>query len=116
MPGCEVDFSAAAGVVVRTDRAVPAALLVNELITNAMKYAYQGPNCKIWVTLALSHDGTALISVRDEGAGLPPEFDTKAGRLGMRLVRAFTQQLHGELQIVRKAPGTEFVLKFPLRT
>jgi two-component sensor histidine kinase len=34
----------------------------------------------------------------------------------MRLVRAFAEQLRGDLQVVRKEPGTEFVLRFPLRT
>jgi two-component sensor histidine kinase len=56
------------------------------------------------------------LPVRDEGAGLPPGFDMKSGRLGMRLIRAFAEQLHGDVQVARKNPGTEFVLKFPLRT
>jgi two-component sensor histidine kinase len=116
IPGCEVDVNASPGVVIRTDRAVPAVLLVNELITNAAKHAHRGRNCKIWVTLGLASGDAALISVRDEGVGLPPEFDQKAGRLGMRLVRAFAEQLRGDLQVVRKEPGTEFVLRFPLRT
>jgi two-component sensor histidine kinase len=115
-PGCEVDVNASPGVVIRTDRAVPAALLVNELITNAVKHAYRGRSGKIWVTLALAAADAAVISIRDEGAGLAPEFDQKAGRLGMRLVRAFAEQLRGDLQILRKDPGTEFVLRFPLRT
>jgi len=118
IPLCEIDVSVAAGIVVSTDRAIAAALLVNELITNAAKYAYFGRSCKskIWVRLALSSADTAMISVRDEGAGLPPGFDTQSGRLGMRLIRAFAEQLHGDLQIVRNEPGTEFALKFPLQT
>jgi two-component sensor histidine kinase len=115
MPGCEVDVSAVAGVLIPIDRAVPAALLVNELITNAVKYAYPGKSCKVWVALALAADGSAMISIRDEGVGLPAGFDTKSGRLGMRLVGAFADQLHGDLQVARKNPGTEFVFKFPLR-
>jgi two-component sensor histidine kinase len=56
-----------------------------------------------------------VISVRDEGVGLPPAFDIKSGqRLGMRLVDAFAQQLQGNLQVLRKEPGTELVLTFPL--
>jgi two-component sensor histidine kinase len=115
MPGCELEVNAVTGVVIPIDRAVPAALLVNELITNAVKYAYQGRNGKIWVAFALTVAGTAAISVRDEGVGLPPGFDMKSGRLGMRLIRAFATQLQGDLQFVRKNPGTEFVLKFPLQ-
>lgn len=113
---CEVDVSVPKGVVISTDRAISAVLLVNELITNAAKYAYPGQSCKVWVTLARDSADAAVISVRDEGAGLPPTFDQKSGRLGMRLVSSFAQQLQGDLQILRKDPGTEFVLKFPLRT
>jgi len=116
VPHCELEVSTAPGIVIRTDRAVPAVLVVNELITNAVKYAYSGQGCKIWVTLTLASHDTAAISVRDEGAGLPPQFDLHSGRLGMRLVRSFAEQLHGDLQIFRKDPGTEFVLTFPLRT
>jgi two-component sensor histidine kinase len=116
VPGCDIEVDAAPGVIIRTDRALPAVLLVNELITNAAKHAYPGQTCKLWVGLGLASGEAAVISVRDEGVGLPAEFEQKAGRLGMRLVRAFAQQLHGELQVLRKDPGTEFVLKFPVRT
>jgi two-component sensor histidine kinase len=114
-PDCEVDVSAQESVVIRTDRAVPAVLLVNELITNAAKYAYSGRECRVWVTLSRDTEDSVWISVRDEGAGLPPQFDLRSGRLGMRLVNSFAQQLQGELQVLRKSPGAEFVLKFPLR-
>src|SRR6185437_14505173 len=98
----------------RTDRAVPAVLLVNELIVNAVKYAYPGGHCKVRVTLSLQDNRTAYISVRDEGVGLPADFNLAAGRLGMRLARSFAQQLEGELEVTRHQPGAEFVLRFPL--
>jgi hypothetical protein len=98
----------------RTDRAIPAVLLVNELITNAAKYAYPGGHCRVWVTLSRKAEDT-VISVRDEGMGLPATFDIKSGRrLGMRLVNSFSRQLNGDLQVLRKNPGTEFVLTMPL--
>jgi len=114
MPGCEIEVSAEEAVVIRTDRAVPAVLVVNELITNASKYAYPERGCRIWVTLSRSSERSVAISVRDEGIGLPPQFDLQSGRLGMRLVTSFAQQLQGELQVLRKNPGAEFVLNFPL--
>ena len=114
MPSCEVNVSADEGIEIRTDRAIPAVLLVNELITNAAKYAYPAGNCRVWVTLARAPEDNVLISVRDEGVGLPPTFDIKSGRrLGMRLVHSFSQQLQGDLQVLRKDPGTEFVLTIP---
>ena len=100
---------------IRTDRAIPAVLLVNELITNAAKYAYPAGNCRVWVALSRDSNDTIVISVRDEGVRLPPTFDIKSGRrLGMRLVESFSQQLGGDLQVARKNPGTEFVLTMPL--
>jgi two-component sensor histidine kinase len=89
--------------------------LVNELITNAAKYAYPAGNCRVWVTVSRAPKDTVVISVRDEGIGLPSTFDIKLGRrLGMRLVDAFTQQLQGNLQVLRKEPGAEFVLTLPI--
>src|SRR5689334_9160035 len=114
MPACEVNVSAEEGIEIRTDRAIPAVLLVNELITNAAKYAYPAGNCRVWVTLSRAPKDNVLISVRDEGVGLPPTFNIKSGRrLGMRLVGSFSQQLQGDLEVLRKNPGTEFVLTMP---
>ena len=60
-------------------------------------------------------DDAIIISVRDEGAGLPPDFDIKSGkRLGMRLINAFTAQLTAKLDVKRHAPGTEFILSVPV--
>ena len=113
IPGCEINVSTDEGIIMATDRAVAVALLVNELVSNAMKHAYPRGSCRIWVTLSRSVERTNL-TVRDEGVGLPVDFDVKSGRrLGMRLVNAFTKQLQGELQIVRGNPGTEFVLGIP---
>jgi two-component sensor histidine kinase len=109
MPTCEINVSAEEGITIRTDQAVPAILLVNELITNASKHAYPRGGCKIWVTLSHRSSDSVAIAVRDEGIGLQ-----KSGRLGMRLVSSFAQQLKGELQVFGKEPGTEFVLTFPL--
>ena len=114
IPDCEINVSAEEGIITATDRAVAVALLVNELVSNAIKHAYPGAQCRIWVALSRGADGTSLITVRDEGVGLPSDFDLKTGRrLGMRLVNAFTKQLRGDLQIVRRNPGTEFVLAIP---
>jgi two-component sensor histidine kinase len=116
LPGCEIAVSAEPGIVIRIDSAVPAVLAVNELITNAAKYAYPGRQCRVWVTLSRDPEGAVVISVRDEGAGLPPSFnERKSTGLGMRLVNAFAQQLRGELRVRRRDPGTEFVLRFPSR-
>ena len=97
-------------------RAISAALVVAELITNATKYAYEGqPGGKIWVRVARADNGHIVLSVRDEGAGLPAGFDPQTTKsLGMRIITAFAQQLGGHVQANRRSPGTEFVVSIPL--
>jgi two-component sensor histidine kinase len=114
-PDCDVDVAAMPGIVVPTDRGIAAALAVNELITNAAKYAYPGRACGVWVAVSRDAADTVTISVRDEGDGLPADFGTRQSGLGMRLVRSFAQQLQGRFEVVHRNPGSEFVLTFPLR-
>lgn len=104
------------GMEIETDRAVSSALIVNELITNAAKYAYQGRSGgKIFVTVARADDDHCSISVRDEGAGLPADFDPGlATGLGMRVVHFFAQQLKGSIAVRTHNPGSEFVVTIPL--
>jgi two-component sensor histidine kinase len=112
MPGCKIHFDAAGGLEIATDTAIPVALLVNELITNSTKYAYPGGACQVWVAVTRSEGETITISVRDEGIGLPADFDLKSGkRLGMRLVNALSEQVQAHLQVHRREPGTEFLFR-----
>jgi two-component sensor histidine kinase len=114
-PLCHIEVAVDPGIDVQTDRAVPIALIANELITNAAKYAYpvdQGGN--IWVRVARAADDTIELSVRDEGQGLPADFEPhSAPGLGMRIVRALSKQLNAAIQVRRLNPGTEFVATVP---
>ena len=112
---CQIHVDAQHDIMIATDRAIPLALMVNELMTNAAKHAYEGQTgCKVWVGLKLDA-GTIRVSVRDEGGGLPPGFDlAKTKGLGMRLVRAFLQQLEATVVINPQPRGTEFVVSVPL--
>jgi len=103
------------GIEVSTDRAISSALIVNELITNAAKYANPDKSGgTIWVTVAPVGDDDFSISVRDEGVGLPPGFDLrKAKGLGMRIINSFSQQLNGTLTVRVQNPGTEFIVTIP---
>src|SRR5216683_2650435 len=111
---CVIHADAQHGIEISTDRAISAALIVNELVTNAAKYAYPDrPGGTIWVTVARIGD-KLTISVRDEGAGLPPGFDhTRSKGLGMRIITAFVTQLDGTLEIHARHHGTEFVVTIP---
>ena len=111
---CTIRVEAPRDVPIATDRAIPIALIINELITNATKYAYEGRDGRIFVRLALPADDVIVLGVRDEGVGLPPGFELRtASSLGMRIVQAFVQQLNAELTFHRLDPGTEFVLSVP---
>ena len=104
------------GIFVATDRAIAVALIVNELITNAAKYAYNNEvGGKIHIKVALDNPDAFSISVRDEGVGLPPDFDLlKSKGLGMRIVAAFIKQLNASIVVRSPDPGTEFVISIPL--
>jgi two-component sensor histidine kinase len=112
---CVIRTDAQYEIEISTDRAISAALIVNELITNAAKYAYKDkPGGKIWVAVAGVGKDKLSISVRDEGAGLPADFDLKKPKgLGMRIITAFVKQLNGTLEIHARNPGTEFVVTIP---
>ena len=102
-----------AGIEVPPDQAIPVALFVNELITNSAKYAHPNCKCEVWIEVVRTN-GKISVSVRDEGIGLPPNFEPNSNKgLGMRLVNAFALQLGGKLEIRRHDPGAQFVLTFP---
>jgi two-component sensor histidine kinase len=112
---CDIGVDTQDGIEISTDRAISTALIVNELITNAAKYAYKGQSGgKIWVTVARGGDDDFSISVRDEGTGLPPDFDLRKGKgLGMRIINSFSKQLNGTLTMRARNPGTEFIVTIP---
>ena len=93
-----------------TETGMPLSLVVNELVTNAIKHG----KGRITVKLARSGEGYAL-SVCNEGSTLPEGFDpTASGGLGMNLVSSLVRQIDGELRIDRgdKNDGTRFTVIF----
>jgi two-component sensor histidine kinase len=115
VPRCVIHMDAAPEIELPTDQAISVALIVNELITNAVKYAYPGRlDGKIHIAVTDAADDKIAISVRDEGQGLPADFDlTKPRGLGMQIMTSFAQQLHGTLTAHAQDPGTKFVLTIP---
>jgi two-component sensor histidine kinase len=115
VPGCQIEVAVECGITVTTDRAVPIALMANELITNAAKYAYHDSQSgTIWVRVRRGGDDTIELSVRDEGRGLPTDFELRsAPGLGMRILSAFSRQLNARVEVRRLDPGTEFVVTAP---
>ena len=89
-----------------TDRAISLALIVNELITNAMKHAFpEDGTGMIAVSFRVTADGYELV-VADDGVGVPPGFEASVSEgLGMRLSTSLAQQIGGTLQIAPGAGG-----------
>jgi len=93
------------------DTAIPLSLIVNELVTNAMKYAFEGiqhPELKISL---VQPNGYYHLEISDNGVGIDQEKDT-SNSFGLRLVRSLVDQLHGNLEIDNNpAGGTSFIIK-----
>jgi two-component sensor histidine kinase len=114
---CRIQFEAPEAIQFAADRAILVGLITTELVSNAGKYAYPDrPGGSIWVQVQVQPGKQALlISVRDEGAGLPHDFDpATTKRLGARLVNALSNQLGGELTQPTSPVGTNFTLLIPL--
>ena len=91
---------------VERDRASALALLINELVTNAVKHAFTGRSeGKVDVSLKVE-GGEALLCVTDDGIGIPAE--SPAGRQGMRLLNALAKMAQADLFVSSGAAGTRF--------
>jgi two-component system, sensor histidine kinase PdtaS len=82
-------------------QAVPIGLILNEAITNAIKYAFlPGQHGTIFIGLDEPITGDLLLTIRDNGKGLPADFDTeRCSTLGMSMIQGLTHQLHGRFSI-----------------
>ena len=116
---CSVD---AAGIALKLDTAVPVGIIVNELVTNAFKYAFPknqpqfgADKCEIKVSLE-RRNAEYTLTVEDNGVGLPKQSSlVKTSTLGLRLVRMLgVNQLDGKFK-VNRIQGTRFVLKFNVK-
>lgn len=112
------------GVIVKTDvedvnlevdTAIPCGLIINELISNVLKYAFpESPVGEVHIQLSPIGDRTFLLAVRDNGIGLPEGFDWRTSTsLGLRLVMDLARQLDGSVEVeTGKGAGTAFYIKF----
>jgi two-component sensor histidine kinase len=94
------------------DRAVPAGLVVNELVTNSLKYAFgnRGGNIKIQFA-PVSNASEGCVSVHDDGKGMP--LPPKKG-MGLSLVEGFAKQIQGRVTFEKVDTGSRVVLCFPI--
>jgi two-component sensor histidine kinase len=90
----------------------PLGLIVNELLTNIMKYAFAGRAQGIITVSASLEDGLVSLAIADDGSGMPEsiDFENSSG-FGILLVKALTQQIKGSIGIERGS-GTRILLEF----
>lgn len=96
------------------EKAVPLALISNELISNALQHGFDEEE-EGTIEVAFDREGGEVVfSVRDDGRGMPEGFDvTRLGSNGLKIVKILVEQLHGELEVA-EGPGAEIRVRFPV--
>jgi PAS domain S-box-containing protein len=102
-------------VFLPVDQAIPCALVVNEILSNAYKHAFKGRKKGTIEISAVQENGQIHLIVRDDGVGMPDNFDgSRSSSLGLKLIRTLVEhQLKGSLMI-NSRQGTEIIVEFPL--
>ncbi|MFQ4138950.1 PAS domain S-box protein [Nodosilinea sp. PGN35] len=97
------------------ETALPCGLILTELMSNALKYAFaEGKPGEIVITAARSPNHQVALRVGDNGVGLPKDFNLeRVSSLGLSLVRNLTNQIGGEVAIVPQVVGSAFQIVFP---
>jgi two-component system, sensor histidine kinase PdtaS len=95
------------------DTAIPLGLIVNELVSNAYKYAFEKQDSgKIKIGIKALNNEDYELHVDDDGKGLPPDFNpAKSKSLGLKLVNILSRQLRGKFSS-ESSEGASFVVKF----
>jgi two-component sensor histidine kinase len=102
-------------IEVPLDQSYPLGLVINELLSNSMKYAYpDGRSGTITITVNLA-DNKVFLVISDDGVGMPNDFNwDQADSLGLKLVKSLVEvQLRGELKF-DSSDGTKWKISFPL--
>ncbi|HEY9125527.1 MAG TPA: histidine kinase dimerization/phosphoacceptor domain -containing protein [Acidobacteriaceae bacterium] len=97
------------------EEAIPCGLIVNELVSNALKHAFpDGRSGRIDVDFRQDGANHVTLQVSDDGKGIPEDFDfDRSETLGVQLVNLLAGQLRGTVTVQRRNP-TQFVVRFPL--
>lgn len=98
------------------DNSIPAGLIINELVTNALKHAFKGASSG-QITINLKSENNAVyLEVKDDGSGLSPGIDLKnTNTLGLQLVNALVDQMEAKVVFnSAKGKGTSVVITFKM--
>jgi PAS domain S-box-containing protein len=101
-------------ISLQIDTAIPCGLIINELVSNSLKYAFPPPRKgEIQVQFYANNDNNLTLIIRDNGIGIPETFDIETTQsLGLTLVQGLVEQIEGTLELNR-SQGTEFKITFP---
>ncbi|HDR72348.1 MAG TPA: sensor histidine kinase, partial [Methanoculleus sp.] len=113
-PGVSLVIECDDDITLDIDTGIPCGLIIDELITNSLKYAFQSRNSGVITVRFRKKDDQAYeLVVRDNGVGIPENVDFRnTESLGMQLVTSLTAQLGGTIAL-RRVGGTEFTITFP---
>jgi PAS domain S-box-containing protein len=114
-PGISLAVECDDDITLDIDTGIPCGLIIDELITNALKYAFSTKNSgMIAIVFRKINERAYELVVRDNGVGFPETVDFKnTESLGMQLVNSLVTQLGGTIAM-RRAGGTEFTITFPV--
>jgi two-component sensor histidine kinase len=95
-----------------TARIQPLGIIVNELVTNSMKYAFEGRMSGIIRLVSSRRGDTVVLEVSDNGRGIPPGVEPGSNEgFGLNLIRILTNQIEGRLRLEREG-GTRYLIEF----
>jgi two-component sensor histidine kinase len=100
-------------IKLKTDRAVSLGVIVNELVTNACKYAYGAKGGEVRVILTRANDGYFRLCVEDDGVGMPKDGSIQGTGLGTKLVRAMANSLQAKIESDPAHAGVRTTLSVP---
>jgi two-component sensor histidine kinase len=102
-------------IPISIDAAIPIGMLVNEIVTNALKHAFRGRSTgDIWASFRVAPDGGAELAIKDNGIGLPQaslELSSANGS-GSRIIQSFVKQVRGSMTI-KVETGTTVTIQLP---
>ena len=102
-------------ISLKTRQAVPLGLIINELITNAHKHAFDSDSGTVTISCA-KEDEQVTVEVSDNGKGLPNDFDIQqTDSLGLKLIETLAKQLEADFSF-KSDNGAHFSMRFPQTT
>jgi len=99
------------------EQSINCCLLINELVTNAMKHAFsKGSTGTVRVGLKMRPDGLVMLEIADDGVGFPADLDFRQTEsMGMQIAISLVKNLEGQIELIREG-GTSFRIAFALQS